>query len=65
MNTFLNITSPLDQFEIRDLITLDAPLLGNLHLSITNITFYLFIGFIISLNLNILGNNDNKIVTNN
>jgi len=64
-NTFLFTTSPLDQFEIRDFLTLDAPILGGLHFSITNITVYLFIGFILSLNLNILGNNYNKIVTNN
>jgi F-type H+-transporting ATPase subunit a len=64
-NSFLYITSPLDQFEIRDLITLDAPLLGNLHISVTNISLYLFIGFIIALNLNIIGNNNNKLVSNN
>lgn len=64
MHNLLYIISPLDQFEIRDLITLDAPLLGNLHLSITNITLYLVIGFFLSLSLNIVGNNYNKIVTN-
>lgn len=64
-NSFILITSPLDQFEIRDLISLDAPILANLHLSVTNIGFYLVIGFFISLNLNILGNNYNKLVSNN
>ncbi len=64
-NSFILITSPLDQFEIRDLISLDAPILANLHLSITNIGFYLILGFFISLNLNILGNNYNKLVSNN
>jgi len=64
-NSFIFITSPLDQFEIRDLISLDAPILANLHLSITNIGFYLVIGFFIALNLNILGNNYNKLVSNN
>lgn len=64
-NSFILITSPLDQFEIRDLISLDAPILANLHLSITNIGFYLVLGFFISLNLNILGNNYNKLVSNN
>jgi F-type H+-transporting ATPase subunit a len=59
------IISPLDQFEIRDLLILDAPIIGNLHLSFTNITLYLFIGFLISLNLNIIGDNSNKIITNN
>jgi len=64
-NSFILITSPLDQFEIRDLISLDAPILANLHLSITNIGFYLILGFLISLNLNIVGNNYNKLVSNN
>jgi len=64
-NSFVFITSPLDQFEIRDLISLDAPILANLHISITNIGLYLTIGFFIALNLNILGNNYNKLVSNN
>src|SRR5690242_21954923 len=36
--------SPLSQFEIRDLINIDTPILGNLHISVTNIGFYLTIG---------------------
>jgi F-type H+-transporting ATPase subunit a len=64
-NLFLNITSPLDQFEIRDLLSLDAPILANLHLSITNIGFYLTIGMTIVLVLNLLSTNYNKIVSNN
>lgn len=63
--SFLHIKSPLDQFEIRDLISLDFPIFGNLHLSITNIGLYLSIAFFISLSLNIINNNDNKLVSNN
>ncbi|PIM97036.1 ATP synthase F0 subunit 6 [Handroanthus impetiginosus] len=44
MNSFLNIISPLDQFEIRDLISLNAPILGNLSFSLTNIGLYLTLG---------------------
>ncbi|KAF7846540.1 hypothetical protein BT93_L4182 [Corymbia citriodora subsp. variegata] len=44
MNTLFNIASPLDQFEIRDLLSLNAPILGNLSLSLTNIGLYLTIG---------------------
>ena len=65
MNTLNIITSPLDQFEIRDLISLDAPLLANIHISLTNIALYLVIAFFITLNINLLGNNYNKIVSNN
>lgn len=64
-NLFLIITSPLDQFEIRDLLSIDAPILANLHLSITNIGFYLTIGITIALVLNLLSTNYNKIVSNN
>ena len=64
MNFFPNIISPLDQFEIRNLISLDAPVLGNLSLSLTNIGLYLTIAgglvFIISL----LSNNNNRVVSN-
>ncbi len=58
------ISSPLDQFEIRNLISLDAPLLANLHLSLTNIGLYLTVGAIICLGLNTLATNYNKIVSN-
>ena len=40
---FLHITSPLDQFEIRNLLSLHAAILGNLSLSVTNIGLYLAI----------------------
>jgi F-type H+-transporting ATPase subunit a len=59
------IYSPLDQFEIRDLLYIDAPILGNLHFSITNIGFYLTIGVIFIFTLNLLSTNYNKLVSNN
>ena len=66
---FFNLTreiiSPLDQFEIRDLLSIDAPVLGNLHLSITNIGLYLMIGLTFILALNLLSTNYNRLVGNN
>ena len=66
---FFNLTreiiSPLDQFEIRDLLSIDAPILGNLHISITNIGLYLILGVFFILTLNILSTNYNKLVGNN
>jgi F-type H+-transporting ATPase subunit a len=59
------ILSPLNQFDIRDLVSLEAPILGNLHLSITNIGFYLTIGALFILALNVLSTNYNKLVSNN
>lgn len=60
----LCIASPLDQFEVRDLISLDAPILANLHFSITNIGLYLTIAALITLTVNILAINYNKVVAN-
>ena len=64
MNSFLYITSPLDQFEIRNLLSLDAPILGNLSLSLTSIGLYLTIGGYLLLMLNLMATNNNKVVSN-
>ena len=64
MTNYTEITSPLDQFEIRNLISLDAPILGNMHISLTNIGLYLTIGAFLVLTLNILATNYNKVVSN-
>jgi F-type H+-transporting ATPase subunit a len=65
MNNFHFIHSPVDQFEIRNLISIDAPIFGNLFISLTNIGLYLTIGTFLVLTLNLIGNNHNKIVSNN
>lgn len=61
----LNIVlSPLDQFEIRDLLSINASVLGNTQISVTNIGLYLSIStFIITL-LSILATNYNKLIPN-
>jgi F-type H+-transporting ATPase subunit a len=64
-NLYREILSPLEQFELRSLISLDAPILGDLHISITNIGFYLTIGGIFILVLKLLSTNYNKLVSNN
>ena len=64
-NMYTHVTTPLDQFEIRNLLSLDAPILGNLHISLTNIGLYLTIGTIIILGLNLLATNYNKVISNN
>ena len=64
-NLYREILSPLDQFEIRDLLSLDAPIFGNLHISITNIGFYLTIVGLFILTMAILSTNYNKLVSNN
>jgi F-type H+-transporting ATPase subunit a len=64
-NSQRQIISPLDQFEIRDLLSLDAPILGNLHISLTNIGLYLLIGAFFILTLNLLSTNYDRLVGNN
>jgi F-type H+-transporting ATPase subunit a len=64
-NLNTEIISPLTQFEIRDLLSLDAPILGNLHISITNIGLYLLLGAVFILGLNLLSTNYNRLVGNN
>ena len=62
---YLNIVlSPLDQFEIRDLLSISLSLLNNSHISITNIGLYLTIGTLIIIGINKLGNNHNKLISN-
>ena len=64
MLLFTEIKSPLDQFEIRDILNLEI-LSGNVHLSLTNIGLYLLIGTFIILILSIISTNYNKLVSNN
>jgi len=54
MSNFSYITSPLDQFEIKNLLSLDAPILGNLHISLTNIGLYSYVGSFSIITLNLL-----------
>ena len=58
------IMSPLDQFEVRNLLSLDAPILGNLSLSLTNIGLYLTIGGYLLFLLSLIATNNDKIVSN-
>ena len=64
MNNLLEIYSPLDQFEVRNLISIDAPILFDIHLSLTNIGLYLTIAAFIVINLSLLASNNNKVVSN-
>jgi len=58
------ISSPLSQFEVRDLLFIDMPILENLHISITNIGFFLITGTFFIIILNISSTNFNKLVSN-
>jgi F-type H+-transporting ATPase subunit a len=58
------ILSPLDQFEIRDLLSLEISILDNLHFSLTNIGLYLLISILIIISYSLLATNKNKIIPN-
>lgn len=64
LNFFTEVLSPLDQFEIRDLFSLDIPVLGYYHFSITNIGFYLTIGLVFIIVIYLLSTNYDKLVSN-
>ncbi|MBN0049290.1 F0F1 ATP synthase subunit A [Streptomyces actuosus] len=63
LNNLNYVLSPLDQFEVRDLLS--ANLLGNVNLSLTNIGLYLTISMLIILTCSLLASNNNKIIPNN
>lgn len=64
MEKIAYVMSPLDQFEIRNFIVLDLPILNYIQISLTNIGFYLIISLSIALVLSRLANNSQKIVPN-
>jgi F-type H+-transporting ATPase subunit a len=63
MNNFV-VLSPLDQFEIRDLVSINLNILNNSHISLTNIGLYLTISTIIIIIINKLATNYNKLISN-
>jgi F-type H+-transporting ATPase subunit a len=50
--------NPLDQFEIRDLISLNISFFNNMHISLTNITLYLILAGLLTLYLHLFTNNN-------
>jgi len=62
-NETLYSASPLDQFEIRSLLSIDSPVL-NIHLSLTNIGLYLVSGTVVAILVSLVANNNNKVVSN-
>lgn len=64
MQTFSHQISPLDQFEIRNLLSVEAPIMDNSSLSLTNIGLYLTIGGYLVFVLSVTSTNNNEIVSN-
>jgi F-type H+-transporting ATPase subunit a len=61
----LNINSPLDQFEIREFISIKAPILLDVQFSLTNIGMYLSLGTFIIILVNILATGGHKVIVPN
>jgi F-type H+-transporting ATPase subunit a len=62
LNTIL---SPLDQFEIRNLFSINISFLGNSYFSLTNIGLYIIISLVLIMIYSLLAINNNKIIPNN
>jgi F-type H+-transporting ATPase subunit a len=56
------VSSPLDQFEVTNLIGLNAPILGYLNLSLTNVGLYALIVLAVILSLHFVTTNNNRII---
>ena len=58
---FLN-KSPLEQFEVTNILSIQFPIFGYLTLTITNLALYSIIVITVTLGLHLLGNNESKLI---
>lgn len=56
------ILSPLSQFEVTNLIGINAPILGYINISLTNLALYTIFILLIVVGLHSYGNNDNNLI---
>jgi F-type H+-transporting ATPase subunit a len=61
-NLFIN--SPLEQFEITSLFSFNAPLFGYINFTLTNLGFYTLVVFFLIVSLNLIANNNIKLLPN-
>jgi F-type H+-transporting ATPase subunit a len=61
-NSNFLINSPLEQFEVVSLISLNLPIFGYWNLTLTNLALYSILVFTIIIGLHILGNNETNLV---
>nr|YP_009936108.1 Atp6 [Sanghuangporus vaninii]YP_010714088.1 ATP synthase F0 subunit a [Fuscoporia gilva]QNS39950.1 Atp6 [Sanghuangporus vaninii]WDD39651.1 ATP synthase F0 subunit a [Fuscoporia gilva] len=62
ISNLMFINSPLEQFEVTNLIGLNAPILGYLNFTLTNLALYCFLVLILVLSLHLIANNNTKLV---
>ena len=58
------INSPLSQFEVTNLIGINAPIFGHFNIVLTNLALYALFIFLIVIGLHYFGNNDSKLIPN-
>ncbi len=58
------LTSPLDQFDINNFLSINFPIIGNIQLSITNFGFYSLLTFILILCVFLGANNKEQLISN-
>lgn len=63
-NGIYNANSPLDQFYVADLLSLKTRILGNIDITITNVTLYANLILLVLLAIHYYGNNDSKLIPN-
>lgn len=62
MSDQLFINSPLEQFEVLNLISINAPIFGYLNISLTNLGLYSILVLSLIVSMHILWNNNSKLV---
>nr|YP_009710591.1 ATP synthase F0 subunit a [Amanita basii]QFZ98540.1 ATP synthase F0 subunit a [Amanita basii] len=58
------VLSPLSQFEVTSLIGLNAPILGHLNITLTNLALYACFILLVVIGLHFYGNNDSNLIPN-
>ncbi len=58
------VLSPLNQFEVTSLISLNVPLLGNVNITLTNLSLYAFFILLIVVGFHFYGNNESNLIPN-
>jgi F-type H+-transporting ATPase subunit a len=60
----LFVLSPLSQFEVTNLIGLNAPIFGHLNITLTNLALYACFILLIVVGFHLYGNNDSNLIPN-
>ena len=56
------VNSPLEQFEVTSLVGFNAPLLGYLNITLTNLGLYSLVVLFLVISLHYVSNNNKKLV---